>query len=341
MRYYGIREEDARLSARILVTTDTWGVHTHGTRQLRPLLKNFPIGRLKADVTAEVVKEGISWALMDGHHSVPFVTAHRAMELAVQKAKTSGIGIVSVIHTSHFGAAGYYAVLAAQHGMIGLAMCNADPTMTIPGARGKVMGTNPIAYAVPNGDKNPVFMDIATSAVAANKVIRAKLLGQSIPEGWLVNGEGLPTTDPNDFPDNGALVPMAAHKGYGFALLVEVLAGVMTGAALTRTQPSWLTDIPGDPPGHTNQGQTFLAIDAGAMQSPEVFGQRMNWLVDYLHDLPKAKDSQRVYLPGEMEWGRREIALKEGMELPPDVVDNLLGLAADVGIQPPFQMMNA
>ena len=333
MRHYGIREADARLAAKILVTTDTWGVHTHGTRQLRLLLKNFPIGRLKADAVSEVIHEGMAWALMDGNHALPFVSAHRAMELAIQKAKIAGIGYVSVIHTSHFGAAGYYATMAAQQDMIGIAMCNADPQMTIPGARGKVLGTNPIAYAVPAGKNKPVFFDIATSAAAANKIIRAKLLGQPVPEGWLVNDDGEPTTDPSGFPEKGALMPMAAHKGFGFALLVEVLAGVMNGAALTKEQPSWVTGVLGSPPGPANQGQMFIAIDAGSMLSPQVFDQRMEWLVDYIHDVPKAKDSKRTYLPGEIEWEKRELALTNGMILPPDVVDSLTGLAQDVGIE--------
>jgi ureidoglycolate dehydrogenase (NAD+) len=332
MRRYGLREDDARLSAHILVLTDTWGVHTHGTRQLRPLLKNFPIGRLSAEANAEVVREGGAWALMDGHHSVPFVTAHRAMELAIQKAKTVGLGYVGVIHTSHFGAAGYYATMAAEQGMIGLAMCNADPNMVVPGGRGKVLGTNPIAYAVPNGKNKPVFLDIATSAAAANKIIRAKLLGQSIPEGWLVDAEGKPTTDPSGFPESGALMPMAAHKGYGFALLVEVLSGVISGAALTREQPSWIPNMPNNPPGPANQGQAFIAIDAGMMLSPEEFAGRMEWLSDYIHATPTAAGTDRIYLPGEIEWDKREKALQEGMILPPDVVDSLTGLAQDVGI---------
>jgi ureidoglycolate dehydrogenase (NAD+) len=342
MRCYHIREADAKLAAHILVTTDSWGVHTHGTRQLRPLLKNFPLGRLNADSQAEIVNEGAAWALLDGHHSLPFVTAHTAMRLAIEKAKSCGIGIVSVFHTSHFGAAGYYAVMAAQAGMIGLAMCNADPQMTVPGARGKVLGTNPIAYAIPGGSHQPVFMDIATSAVAANKVIRAKLLGESIPHGWLVDAEGIPTTNPADFPEQGALMPMAAHKGYGFALLVEVLAGVMTGAALTANQPSWVTNIPGNPPGYANQGQTFIAIDGGMMSSETIFTERMDWLIDYLHGVPKAKDATRVYLPGEMEWEKRAYALEHGMMLPPDVIDSLNGLAEDTGIpRLPFERIEA
>ncbi len=339
MQHYGIREADARLAAEILVTTDTWGVHTHGTRQLRPLLKNFPIGRLDANAAPEVTREGGAWALIDGHHSLPFVSAHHAMELAIQKAKAAGIGYTSVIHTSHFGAAGYYAVMAAEQGMIGMAMCNADPNMVVPGARGKVLGTNPIAYAIPAGKNKPVFFDIATSAAAANKVIRAKLLGQPIPEGWLVNADGEPTTDPSGFPETGALMPMANHKGYGFALLVEVLAGVMTGASLTKEQPSWVPNVPGNPPGQANQGQMFIAVDAGAILSPAIFDDRMEWLANYIHESPKAKGSDRIYLPGEMEWERREEALKNGMNLPSDVVEYLKGLAEDADIEFPFELI--
>ncbi len=340
MRRYGVDDADAQLTAKIVVTTDSWGVHTHGTRQLRPLLKNFPIGRLKADAKAEIVREGVAWAQLDGHHSMPFVTAHKAMEIAIQKAKTAGIGYVSVFHTSHFGAAGYYTTMAAEQHMIGIAMCNADPQMVIPGGRGKVLGTNPIAYAIPRSNGKPIFFDIATSAAAANKIIRAKLLGQAVPAGWLVNADGEPTTDPSGFPEAGALMPMAGHKGYGFALLVEVLAGVMSGAALTKEQPSWVPNVPGNPPGEANQGQLFIAIDASAILSPEVFDERMDWLVDYIHEAPKAKGADRIYLPGEMEWEKREEALQNGIILPPDVVDYLKGLAEDVGIETlPFEMV--
>ena len=335
MQRVGIRGEDARLAAQILVTTDTWGVHTHGTRQLRPLLRNFPVKRLYADAVPEVVREGGAWALIDGHHGLPFVAAVRAMDVAVAKAKLVGVGYVSVMNTSHFGAAGYYTIQAALAGTIGIAMCNTDPQMAIPGARGKVLGTNPIAYAIPHKDK-PIFFDIATSAVAANKVIRARNQGQTIPEGWLIDADGNPTTDPSGFPESGALLPMALHKGYGFALLVETLAGVMTGAAMARQQPSWVVGVPGNPPGFTNQGQVFIAIDADMMLSPSEFEGRVDWLADYIHEVPKAAGSERTYLPGEMEWERRERALREGIELPPDVVESLIGLAEDVGISFPF-----
>jgi ureidoglycolate dehydrogenase (NAD+) len=143
----------------------------------------------------------------------------------------------------------------------------------------------------------------------------------------------MPTTDPSGFPQLGALVPMAGHKGYGLALLIEVLCGVLTGAAIAMEQPSW---VPGLTPGATdepvNQGQTFIAINVAALMPLASFQARMDGLIRYIHAAPKARDAERVFVPGEMEWERREAALPHGMVLPPDVMESLRGLAEDVGL---------
>lgn len=325
----GLRSEDAQVTADVLVTTDTWGVYTHGSKQLRPLMQNVRAGRLDARATPEIVREGPGWALIDGHYAMPMATSCLAMRTAIAKARATGIAYAGVRHSSHFGAAGYYAVMAAQEGLLGLSMCNVDPCMTIPGARGKVLGTNPIAFAIPAGRENPVFLDIATSAVAASKVFAAAFLGKSIPDNWLVDNEGRPTTDPSRYPQEGALLPMAGHKGYGLALLVEVLAAVLTGAGVTQEVKSWLADDP-EP---TNEGHAFLAINVDAIMPLQQFGERMERLVHEIRSAPKARGSERIYLPGEMEWERRERALREGLDLPPDVIDRLAGLAQDVGLQ--------
>ena len=324
----GLKEEHAQVTADVLVTTDTWGVHTHGTKQLRPLVKNVRAGRLQAHAEPEVVAEGAGWALVDGHYAMPMVSSCLAMRTAMAKARDVGIAYAGVRHSSHFGAAGYYAVMGAQDGLLGMAMCNVDPCMTVPGARGRVLGTNPFAYAIPAGKGRPLFLDIATSAAAASKIFAAASVGKQIPEGWLVDDDGLPTVDPSIFPRSGALLPMAGHKGYGLALLIEVLAGVLTGAAITQEIKSWLDDVP-DP---TNEGHAFIAIDIAAIIDPAEFAERMNHLANEIHSAPKAKGAERIYLPGEMEWERREMALTHGVVLPPDVVESLLGVAADVGL---------
>lgn len=330
MRRSGVTDEDARLIAEVLVTTDTWGTFTHGTRQLRGLLKNLRAGRLDAGARLEVVAEGPAWAMVDGHYAMPPATSYRAMELAMQKAKASGLGYVGVKHSSHFGAAGYYAVMAARQGLIGLSMCNLDPVMAVPGSRGRVIGNNPIAFAVPAGQEKPVFLDIALSTVAGTKIYAAQVEGKPIPDNWLVDDDGLPTTDPSGFPTRGAQLPMAGHKGYGLAILVEVLAAVLTGAAITRQVKSWVLDIP-EP---TNEGHAFIAIDVAAMMPMPLFGARMDDLIREIREAPKARGATRIYLPGEMEWERRETALARGMELPAYVLESLRGPAADVGLDP-------
>jgi ureidoglycolate dehydrogenase (NAD+) len=325
----GIREDYARITADVLVTTDTYGVHTHGTKQLRTLMKNFRAGRLDTKAVPEVVAEGPSWALVDGHYAMPIATSWVAMGLAIEKARTTGIAYVGVKHSSHFGAAGYYANMAAEKDMIGLSMCNVDPCMTVPGAKGKILGTNPIAYSIPAGKEKPIFLDIATSTVAASKVFAARALGKKIPDNWLVDDEGIPTTDPNHYPESGALLPMAGYKGYGLALLVEVLAGALTGAAMLHQVQSWVVDLP-DP---TNEGHAFVAIDVGLIMPIQEFKERIDWLIREIRGAPKAKGAERVYLPGEMEWERRDDALQRGMLLPEDVVASLTGLAEDVGME--------
>jgi ureidoglycolate dehydrogenase (NAD+) len=325
----GMSRADAEVTAQVLVTTDTWGVYTHGSKQLRPLLRNMRDGRLCADAAPEIAREGPGWALIDGHDAMPMVTSTLAMRTAIAKARATGIAYVGVYHSGHFGAAGYYAVMAALEGLIGLSMCNVEPMMTVPGARGKVLGTNPLAYAIPTGAGHPIFLDVATSTVAASKVFAARALGKSIPGDWLVDEDGVSTTDPSHYPEEGALLPMAGHKGYGLALLIELLSATLTGSAMASQVNSWIAED-GEP---SNQGHAFIAIDVDSLMPLAQFGARVDELVAEIRNAPKAKGAQRIYLPGEMEWERRERALAEGLTLPADVCERLAGLAADIGLE--------
>jgi ureidoglycolate dehydrogenase (NAD+) len=329
LRRAGLNEKDARTSARVLVTNDTWGIHTHGARQFRGLLRAVKAGRLNANAAPEVVAQGPAWALVDGHHAFPMVIASHAMKTAIDKARVSGMAYVGVKNSSHFGAAGYYANMAADEDMIGVAVSNTDPIMTVPGSRARIFGTNPFSYAVPTGEEKPIFLDIAVSAVAATKVLAAREVGQQVPRDWIVDKEGMPTTDPNEFMDGGAMVPMAGHKGYGLALLIEVLAAVMTGAGITQEVPSWIVEQP-NPVG---QGHAFIAIDVSKIMPVEAFKGRMDRMIREIRLAPKAKNSERIYLPGEMEWERRAVALKQGMQLPDHVIGSLTEMAQEWGLE--------
>jgi len=320
----GLREEHARITAKVLVTTDMWGVHTHGTKQLRGLLENIRDGRLDPNAEPEVVREVMSAALVDGHYTMPMVSSTIAMNLAIEKAKKTGAAFVGVTHSGHFGAAGYYANMAAEQDMIGLAMCNVEPFMTVPGARGRVLGTNPLAYAVPAGEEPTIFLDIATSTVAVSKIFAAGAKGEEVPPTWFVDSEGRPTTDPSKIED-GALLPMAGHKGYGIAVLIEVLSAALTGSAVMSEVQSWVLDLP-DPP---NQGHAFLAINPGAFMPIEQFKAIVDTMIREIRSSPKAPGASRIYLPGEMEWEKREKALRNGIKLPSDVVASLTSMAEE------------
>jgi ureidoglycolate dehydrogenase (NAD+) len=291
-------------------------------------MKNFRDGHMDVAAHAELLGEGPGWARFDGHHSMPMPTSVLAMQTAVEKAGRTGIAVSTVLNSGHYGAAGYYAWLAARQDMIGLSFTNVDPGVAVPGSRGPVLGTNPIAYAVPAGRERPVMLDIATSVVAAGKVYAQRDLGKPLPEGWVVDGDGLPTTNPNLYPNIGALMPMAGHKGYGIALLVEILTGVLGGGAFGRDVTSWVI---GSLP--VNQSHAFIAIDVAAFEPVAEFKQRMDTLIRQIRDAPKARGADRIYLPGEKEWEHREEALARGLDLPQDVRASLRGLAADLGMK--------
>ncbi len=197
-------------------------------------------GGINPFASPEVLAEGDSWAVVDGHSCMGMLICSLAMTLAIEKARKNTIAWVGVRNSSHFGAAGYYAHMAVAQGMIGIAMSNADPNMVVPGARGHIIGNNPIAYAVPADEEHPILLDIALSAVAAGKILGMKALGQAIPTSWLTDAEGLPTSEVGDWPNSGSMLPMAGHKGYGIALLIEVLAGALTGAGMLGEVKSWI-----------------------------------------------------------------------------------------------------
>jgi len=321
----GMRKEDAKITADVLVTTDTWGIFTHGTRQLRALMQNFKCNKMKVDAISNIVSEGPSWAIIDGKHSMPMVSSVKAMELAIDKAKKTSIVIITIRNSGHYGAAGYYANLAAKEDMIGLSFSNVDANVAAPGSRVPVLGTNPLAYAVPAGKEYPVMLDIALSTVSASKVYAAKDLKKSVPLGWIIDRDGLPTTDPSGFPASGALLPMAGYKGYGIAVLVEILTGVLSGGAFGSDLVSWIHDqtLP------VNQSHSFIVINIGMFMPVDIFKAKMDKLISEIKNAPRAKNTERIYLPGEMEWEKREIALREGINLPEYVISKLKELADD------------
>lgn len=327
--YAGLSSDDADTVSDVLITTDTFGVTTHGTKNLNQYIQKITAGGLDAKAIPTILREGPAWALINGNNAIGMISSCKAMELAIKKAKESGIAYVGVRNSCHFGAAGYYANLAAKDGLIGISMSNADPVMAVPNGSAKAIGTNPLSFAAPLGNGKSIFLDIALSSVAALKVIMAQEKGQSIPSTWLVDEEGLPTDDAYRFPKHASLQPMAAHKGYGFAVLVEILASVITGAGILSEIASWNLDLSS----FNNAGHAFIAIDVSQMLPMENFTARINRMAEELKNGPKAKGAERIFLPGEMEWDKREKALASGeLELTDAMAASLKDLSERTGL---------
>lgn len=325
----GVSESDAVTITDVLVTTDTFGVMTHGTKNLGQYIQKMEAGGLVRDAEPTIEVDGPAFAIINGNKAVGMVSSCKAMKLAIEKAKKVGIAYVGVKNSCHFGAAGYYANLAANEGMIGISMSNADPVIAVPNGSKKAIGTNPFSFAAPIGNGKSIFLDIALSNVAALKVIMAQEKNLPIPNTWLVDEEGLPTDDAFKFPKNASLQPMAAHKGYGLAVLVELLASVMTGAGILSEITSWNLDLSST----NNAGHAFIAIDVSKMMPMEVFNARINQMADELKNGPKAKGAEKIFLPGEMEWEKREQALQSGELILTDaMVASLQQLADTTGL---------
>jgi ureidoglycolate dehydrogenase (NAD+) len=325
----GLSESDAKTAADVLVITDAWGTFTHGTKSIRGYLRRLKAGGLRSRGMPHVATEGMAWAIVDGDSSLGMVTSTYAMQIAVAKARTCGIGIVGVRNSCHYGAAGCYAWQAARQGFIGLSMANDIPSVAAPGSRGAITGSNPISYAVPTGRHPAIMLDMSVATVAGGKVYAARTRGEQIPNNWLLGADGKPTTDPSGYPQTGALQPAAGHKGYGIALLIETLAGVLTGASITWKVGSWLHDDGTKP---TQHGASFIAIDVEAMMPKGQFAQRMESLVDEIHNASRADGVDRIYVPGEMEWERYERAMRDGIALPSDVYASLQEAAGMSGL---------
>lgn len=332
----GMKAGNARVVASVLAETDAYGTHSHGTKNLHNYIRKFRAGGADIQAEPEIVVDGISFAVIDAKNALGMIPSHQAMSLACDKAEQTGIALVTVKNSTHFGAAGIYANQAAERGMVGIAVSNVDPNMTAPGARSMMIGNNPLAYASPAKSTPSLFLDIALSNVASLKVVQARKDGRTIPDNWIVDKDGLPTTDPSHYPQEGAMQPMAAHKGYGLAVMVDILTGLLSGGATSMGGDivSWVFEM--DKP--NNVSHSFIAIN------PELFGvqdmaDRTETMAKELREAPKAKGSDRIYTPGEMEWTKHRAAEAGGIDLPADVEESLQGLAGELGLPLPLYEM--
>ena len=305
----GLKEEAAEAVSDCCVMTDMMGITTHGTVNLPKYIRKMKAGGLNAQSTPSVITEGPTWARLNGEGGFGMYNGRYAMDLAMKKADEMGMAIVTVSDSGHFGACSCYSVYAAEKGYLALAMSNTNKLMCVPGGKGNIIGNAPISYALPRQGKHPVFMDIALSQVAKLKVVQYQKEGKKVPDGWVVDENGLPTNDPQG--NNFSMSPMSAHKGYCLAFFVETLTTVLSGGSFDIK--SWLF---APPETQSNLGHTMLVINVNKMMDPTQFAQRLEEYTESIVNAPKAIGSDKIFYPGEPNWLSYDAAVENGLVLP-------------------------
>jgi len=284
------------------------GIDSHGfIPVLTRTVKEIKAGIIKPDAKIQMLKENRNGALIDANMGLGPVSALEAIELAIEKAKKGSVGVVVVRNCNHFGAASYYATRALKKDMIGVVFCNASPTVAPFGGREAVHGTNPMSFAIPAGKYPPLVLDISTSVVAGGKISQALKQGQKIPEGWALDKNGNPTTDPRKALE-GVRLPMGGHKGYGLGLVVDVFTAGLAGALIGREiPPYWDTSTP------YGVSYFLMAIDPDKFAGVDKFKDRVDCLIRDCKSCAPMRGFKEVLVPGEIELKKAQERKKKGI----------------------------
>jgi LDH2 family malate/lactate/ureidoglycolate dehydrogenase len=266
-------------------------------------------------------------AVIDGHDGVGHVLTVLAVKEAVRRAKAHGIGAVAVRNSNHFGTCMYYTMMGAREGCVMLLTSNGGPAMAPWGGRKKIIGTNPWSVAAPAGRHAPFVVDMANTGVARGKIYLARNRRLPIPLGWAINAAGEPTTDPQEAID-GIILPMAEHKGYAIAAMVDMLSGVLTGSGFLSAVHS-----PYKTAEKSNCGHFMIALDIAAFQPLAEFNARMDEFVSEIKSVPVAKGFDEVFYPGEIEANNNAGNRKEGIQFPEDTLADLKRIARETGLE--------
>jgi LDH2 family malate/lactate/ureidoglycolate dehydrogenase len=332
IRAAGAPAADAETVAEILVEADLRGVESHGSTRVAGYLSMIRLGLLNPRPKVEVLRETGSTAMLEGGNAFGMVVAKRAMELALDKAARAGIACVTARNVTHTGMVGFYPMMAARRGFIGLS-CNNGPTILPPfGGTTPTLATNPFSAAFPAGGEEPIVLDMATSVVAGGKLRLAAKKGLPIPESWALDRRGIPTTDPREAIFHGFLQWAGGYKGFGLATVVEALSGVLSGGLFGRDVPAMKTF--GEEPLVTSA--FYMAINPECFMPLEEFRSRVDRLIRHIRSSDKAPGVKQVYVAGEIEFRKRAQRLAEGIPVSAVVHAELRSLAGQYGV--PFDL---
>ncbi len=325
--HLGVPSRDSEVVADSLVEADLRGIDTHGLALVPMYYRRIAEGLINPASLPVVVSQTETTAVMDAQNGLGQVAAARAMEQAIAKADACGLGAVAVRNSNHFGAAAFFAMKALEHDMIGIAVANTAPLMPPPGGAGSRIGNNPLAVALPAGTRPPIVLDMACSVAAIGKVLSASRRRESIPDGWGVDSDGRPTTDPGTVLEGGTILPVGGPKGFGLALTVEALSALLSGGAFADGVSSMRSLTKPNRCSHF-----FLVLKLEAFLPPAAFRTALDQLVAYLKDSRLAPGFDEVSMPGEGELRNRQERLRDGIPVSRAALEELFGLAADIGL---------
>jgi len=312
----------------VLVWADVCGRPNQGVWRLPILSRRLQAGLFSCPCEPRVASRAAAVAVMDGDNGIGHYVGRKAVDLAMQRAEKTGAAVVAVHDSNFLGALGYYVDRIARKNMLGIAFNNSFPKVAPFGGTKPVFGTNPLAFGAPRRDGTTVIVDTSTSSSAGSDITKAAELGQTLPVGIAIDRDGNPITDPRKVGQGALLSLGGGARGYALGLMVEILAGVATGAGISHTVKSMYKDF--ENPG--NSGHFFVAIDIEALMPIDTFHDRMDFLVGAL------RDCGDVLVPGERRWKAREGTLAAGgVELDESTTDALTKLADSLGVETPWK----
>ena len=340
--HFGVPKNDAMQAAEVLASADLRGIDSHGVARLHSYFDMLGEGRINPKPEIKVVRSTLSTATVDGDNGLGLVVGPQANRIAMDMAEKAGSGWVSVRNTNHYGIAGYYVLKALERALIGWAMTNSTMLVAPLWGAERMLGTNPIAIAFPGKDEPPIVIDMATSAAAYGKIEIALRRGEPIPEGWAVDSQGRSTTNPNDMVDGGALLPLGSdrdrggHKGYGLAVMVDVLCGVLSGANWGPFAPPFALrqEIPKRSVGK-GIGHFFGAMRIDGFMDGDSFKRQIDDYIRVFRATKPAPGTNGPLIPGDPEREMEQVRSKKGVPLVLPVVEELRDISRKTGV--PFE----
>jgi len=336
-----VSEEDAEICADILITSDLRGIESHGIGRLRMYVDRIKSGQIEKKSDFEIIKESPTTAVIDGNHGIGMVIGYHSMSLAIEKAKRYGMGAIAVRNSSHFGIDGFYPLMATKHGMVGMSCTNARPSVAPTFSTQPKLGTNPIAFGAPTDEDFPFLFDAATSITQRGKIEVLNREEKLAYEGWVIDSEGKPMTDPQSIldgltQDQAALLPLGgdtealgSHKGYGLSTIVEILSSSLQSGAFLAALSGLNPDGSG---ARFKVGHFFMAISIESFLPLEDFKKNIGGLLKELRASRKTPGQLRIYTAGEKEYLNEIEVRKSGVPINENLRKDILYVKQLLGI---------